>query len=71
MPLGPPDSILGVTEAFNRDDNPRKINLGAGAYRDDDGKPYVLPVVRKVSGHVVAMETCGVVIGIQRYPGNG
>lgn len=45
--MGPPDAILGVTEAFKRDTNPNKINLGVGAYRDDNGKPYVLPCVRK------------------------
>ncbi|RLU15337.1 hypothetical protein DMN91_012331 [Ooceraea biroi] len=45
--MGPPDAILGVTEAFKKDQNPKKINLGAGAYRDDNGKPYVLPSVRK------------------------
>lgn len=38
--------ILGVTEAYKRDTNPKKVNLGAGAYRDDAGKPYVLPCVR-------------------------
>lgn len=47
--MGPPDAILGVTEAFKRDTNPKKINLGVGAYRDDNGKPFVLPSVRKVS----------------------
>lgn len=46
--MGPPDAILGVTEAYKRDSNPSKINLGVGAYRDDDGKPYVLPCVLKV-----------------------
>ena len=46
--MGPPDPILGVTEAFKRDTNPNKMNLGVGAYRDDNGKPYVLPSVRKV-----------------------
>jgi len=45
--LGPPDPILGVTEAFKRDTNPKKINLGVGAYRDDEGKPFALPSVRK------------------------
>jgi len=44
--MGPPDPILGVTEAFKRDTNPKKINLGVGAYRDDQGKPYVLPSVK-------------------------
>uniref|UniRef100_A0A667HX32 Aspartate aminotransferase n=1 Tax=Lynx canadensis TaxID=61383 RepID=A0A667HX32_LYNCA len=45
--MGPPDPILGVTEAFKRDTNSKKMNLGVGAYRDDNGKPYVLPSVRK------------------------
>ncbi|OXU19532.1 hypothetical protein TSAR_004215 [Trichomalopsis sarcophagae] len=45
--MGPPDAILGVTEAFKRDQNPKKINLGVGAYRDDNGKPFVLPSVLK------------------------
>lgn len=45
--MGPPDAILGVTEAFKRDNNPKKINLGVGAYRDDNGKPFVLPSVLK------------------------
>ncbi|KAG8928059.1 aspartate transaminase aat1 [Tulasnella sp. 418] len=44
---GPPDPILGVTEAFKADNDSRKINLGVGAYRDDAGKPYVLPSVKK------------------------
>ena len=46
--MGPPDPILGVTEAFKKDTNPKKMNLGVGAYRDDQGKPFVLPSVRKV-----------------------
>jgi aspartate aminotransferase len=46
--MGPPDAILGVTEAFKQDTNPKKVNLGVGAYRDDNGKPYVLPSVLKV-----------------------
>uniref|UniRef100_A0A8C1MYU2 Aspartate aminotransferase, mitochondrial n=1 Tax=Cyprinus carpio TaxID=7962 RepID=A0A8C1MYU2_CYPCA len=45
--MGPPDPILGVTEAFKRDTNPKKMNLGVGAYRDDQGKPFVLSCVRK------------------------
>lgn len=46
--MGPPDPILGVTEAFKKDEHSKKINLGVGAYRDACGKPYVLPSVRKV-----------------------
>lgn len=50
---GPPDAILGVTEAFKRDQNPQKINLGAGAYRDDNGKPYVLPSVIQAENQLI------------------
>ncbi|KAM3418277.1 Aspartate aminotransferase [Cercospora zeina] len=46
VPQGPPDAILGITEAFKKDSNSKKINLGVGAYRDDKGKPYVLPSVK-------------------------
>ena len=51
--MGPPDAILGVTEAYKRDTNPNRINLGVGAYRDDNGNPWVLPSVRKVSSEIV------------------
>lgn len=30
---GPPDAILGITEAFKADSFAEKINLGVGAYR--------------------------------------
>ncbi|CAH0700366.1 unnamed protein product [Spodoptera exigua] len=45
--MGPPDVILGVTEAFKKDKSPKKVNLGVGAYRDDNNKPYILPSVRQ------------------------
>ncbi|EPY49344.1 aspartate aminotransferase [Schizosaccharomyces cryophilus OY26] len=46
VPMGPPDPIFGISEAFKKDDFPKKINLGVGAYRDDTGKPYILPSVQ-------------------------
>ncbi|XP_043937230.1 aspartate aminotransferase, mitochondrial [Protopterus annectens] len=52
--MGPPDPILGVTEAFKRDTNPKKMNLGVGAYRDDSGKPFVLSSVRKAEAAMAA-----------------
>ena len=33
IPQGPPDAILGITEAFKADSFKEKINLGVGAYR--------------------------------------
>jgi len=44
---------LGITEAFKADTFPEKINLGVGAYRDDKGKPYVLPSVRAAEKKLV------------------
>ena len=42
------DSIFKLTAAYEADAYPKKINLGVGAYRDDNNKPWVLPVVKKV-----------------------
>jgi len=46
--VAPADPILGVTIAYNNDPDPDKLDLGVGAYRTEDKKPLVLPVVRKV-----------------------
>ncbi len=48
VPTAPPDKILGLTAAFRDDKNKSKVNLGVGAYRTEDGSPYVLPVVRRM-----------------------
>ncbi|PVI07140.1 mitochondrial aspartate aminotransferas-like protein [Periconia macrospinosa] len=53
VPQGPPDAILGITEAYKADSNPEKINLGVGAYRDDKGKPFVLPSVKQAEKKIV------------------
>jgi aromatic-amino-acid transaminase len=45
--MAPRDPILGITEAFNADKNPNKINLGVGVYYDDNGKVPLLDCVRK------------------------
>ena len=45
--MAPRDPILGVTETFNADTNPRKVNLGVGVYCGDDGKVPVLESVRR------------------------
>src|SRR5258706_4204353 len=46
VPMAPSDPILGVTEAFVADTNPRKVNLGVGVYYDDNGKIPLLDCVR-------------------------
>lgn len=54
VPMAPADPILGLSAGYKVDKNPKKVNLGVGAYRDNDGKPYVFPVVRKAEAAIVA-----------------
>jgi len=45
--MAPRDPILGITEAFNADQNLDKTNLGVGVYYDDNGKVPLLQCVQK------------------------
>ncbi len=45
--MAPRDPILGVTEAFNADPDPKKVNLGVGVYYDDGGKVPLLECVKR------------------------
>ena len=42
----PADAILGLTEAFKNDTNPKKVNLGVGVYKDEAGRTPVLECVK-------------------------
>ncbi len=53
----PPDPILGLTEAFAEDLNPRKINLGVGIYKDESGKTPVLASVKEAERRLLDQET--------------
>jgi len=52
--MAPRDPILGVTEAFVADTNPRKVNLGVGVYNDDTGKLPLLQCVKRVEADMTA-----------------
>jgi len=54
--LAPPDPIIGLTEAFNNDENPKKVNLGAGVYQDDAGKVPILGVVHEAQKRLLEKE---------------
>jgi aromatic-amino-acid transaminase len=47
VPMAPADPILGVTEAFVAEQNPKKVNLGVGVYYDDNGKVPLLDCVKR------------------------
>ncbi|KAF2860879.1 mitochondrial aspartate aminotransferas-like protein [Piedraia hortae CBS 480.64] len=68
VPQGPPDAILGITEAFKKDSKQGKINLGVGAYRDDAGKPYVLPSVREAEQRILKQNLDKEYAGITGVP---
>ena len=46
-PQAPEDPLFGLMAAYRRDTDPNKVDLGIGAYRDDNAKPWILPVVKK------------------------
>ncbi len=52
--MAPKDPILGVTETYNADTNPKKVNLGVGVYFDDNAKVPVLQAVRTAEQKLAA-----------------
>jgi len=47
------DPIIGVNEAFKADKNPNKCLLGIGAYRTNEGKPYILDCVTQAERRIM------------------
>lgn len=55
--LGPPIEVFALTKAYNEDTYESKVNLGVGAYRTNEGIPWVLPVVRAAEKALANDET--------------
>jgi aspartate aminotransferase len=64
----PPDAILGLTDAFKKDPNPKKINLGVGVYKDAQGRTPVLPSVKEAERRIDASETSKSYLPIEGSP---
>jgi len=47
IPAAPPIEVFKLSADYQADQTPNKVSLGVGAYRDDQGKPWILPVVKK------------------------
>jgi len=47
VPQAPEDPLFGLMAAYRADKAPNKVDLGIGAYRDNNAKPWVLPVVKQ------------------------
>ncbi len=52
--MAPKDPILGVTELYVADTNPKKVNLGVGVYTDDNSTVPVLQSVRSAEQKLAA-----------------
>lgn len=53
----PPDPILGLIGAYDRDRHPSKVDLGAGVYRDASGTTPILRAVRAAERQLLTAET--------------
>ena len=53
IPVAPPDAILGLTEAWKKDPNPRKVNLGVGVFKDDKGQTPILASVKAAEKRIL------------------
>jgi aspartate/tyrosine/aromatic aminotransferase len=57
VPAAPLDPILGMSQRFQADTDPRKVNVSIGAYRTDEGKPLVLNCVKKAEKLILENST--------------
>jgi len=53
----PPDPILGLMAAYRADDDARKIDLGVGVYRDEQGNTPIMQAVRAAERAVLERQT--------------
>ncbi|KAF3397793.1 Aspartate aminotransferase, cytoplasmic [Penicillium rolfsii] len=52
LPVDPADTAFGLMAEHDADSHPNKVSLIPGAYRDEDGKPWILPSVEKAKARV-------------------
>ncbi|HML74285.1 MAG TPA: amino acid aminotransferase [Anaerohalosphaeraceae bacterium] len=71
LEMAPADPILGLTEAFNKDLNPNKINLGVGVYKDEAGSTPIMNSVRKAEKMLVETEKTKSYLPIPGAPAYG
>jgi aspartate/tyrosine/aromatic aminotransferase len=66
--LAPADPILGLNDAFAKDPNPEKINLGVGVFQDASGKTPILPSVKEAERRLLDGETSKGYLAISGSP---
>lgn len=53
----PPDPLFGLKARYTADSRRDKVDLGIGAYRDSNGKPWILPAVKEAEKKLTSSET--------------
>src|SRR5256885_1443827 len=64
----PRDAILGLTETYVADPNPKKVNLGVGVYYDDQGKVPLLECVRRADESLTAAGIARPYLAMDGFP---
>lgn len=59
----PADPILGLMAAYRADDNPRKIDLGIGVYKDESGATPIMSAVKKAEDILLNSQTTKSYVG--------
>ncbi|MFZ9478029.1 MAG: aromatic amino acid transaminase [Steroidobacteraceae bacterium] len=65
----PPDPILGVSAAFQKDTSPLKIDLGVGVYKDEAGKTPIPRAVKRAEQELLAAQTTKAYLSPVGHPG--
>ncbi len=64
----PADPILGLNDAYKKDSNPNKINLGVGVYKDEQGNTPILKAVKQAEERLLTQETTKSYLSIEGAP---
>lgn len=67
----PPDPILGISEAFQKDPRDGKINLSVGVFKDENGNTPVLKSVKEAEKRILEQEKNKLYKPISGDPGYG
>uniref|UniRef100_A0A1X7SM33 Aspartate aminotransferase, mitochondrial n=1 Tax=Amphimedon queenslandica TaxID=400682 RepID=A0A1X7SM33_AMPQE len=52
LKMAPIDVTFGLSKACKKDSRSPKVNLAIGVYSNDDGSPFVFPVVHEVEKYI-------------------
>lgn len=69
LPQLPADPILGLSAAFKQDNNPDKVDLGVGVYKDEKGQTPILDSVAQAQQRLLKAETSKTYIAPQGVQG--